>query len=115
MQPGTRNLAELTAALESDPRFSGKRLRDIPDLANFRRKWRAQCYWVANFGIFSTIFNAVLALSPLIRLWWVSLLCAAISLATVVVAETRARLISRQLGRPAALQIALDSLGRVNE
>jgi hypothetical protein len=106
-----QHLAALTAALERDPRFAGKRGADIPDLAMFRRKWRWRFYRVADANMFAAIFNVTLALAPIAWLWPVNVVAAAASIAGVFWAERRARTISRQLNRPAALQIARDALG----
>jgi hypothetical protein len=103
-------LDSLTAQLATDPRFAGKRLADIPPLAEVRYHFRRVAYRTANFGIAVTIFNMVLALADY-PLWPLSALAAGGGAWTIWRMEQMARTMTRQLKRPAAEQVARDLLG----
>ena len=103
-------LPELIAQLEQDSRFKGKLIADIPELAAFRLKFRRRAYFVANGAIGLTIFNFILATVPGYFLWWLSALAAGLTGWVVWRMESLARIMSRQLNRPAAEQVARDML-----
>ncbi|PYJ10812.1 MAG: hypothetical protein DMF06_05250 [Verrucomicrobia bacterium] len=65
--------------------------------------------------MFLAIFNLIVALSPHAFLWWLNTIAAGAALWMVFKSEGTARLLSRQLNRPAAKQPALDTLGRFDE
>jgi len=108
-------LDELAAHYDSMPMLAGKLTRDVPELAAFRRKFRWRFYRLADAGMFLAIFNLIVALSPHAFLWWLNTIAAGAALWMVFKSEGTARLLSRQLNRPAAKQPALDTLGRFDE
>jgi hypothetical protein len=98
----------LVASLESHPGIRGKRVAEIPDLAAVRLAFRRTCYRNANWAFFLAVFNAVLAFAPGYGLRWLSALSALAMVALMAWAELKARQMSRQLARPASVQVARD-------
>lgn len=108
-------LAELTAALASDPRYAGKRLRDIPEMAALCIYWRRRFYRLAEVGMFLSIFGVILALAQSNPAWWMATIGTAMGLTVTFVAEGMARRISRMMNRPAAEEMARAALGKFLE
>lgn len=102
--------AKLIEALEADRRLCGKRTADVPRLADFRIKFRSRFYRLADFGMFLSIFGAILALSANNPVWWLSAISTFMALGVVYFAESKAQTMTRQLHRRAAEQLARDLL-----
>src|SRR5262245_54403505 len=105
------SLAELTAALETDPKYAGKKVRDLPEMAGICIYWRRRFYRMADTGMFLTIFGVILALVPDNPAWWLATIGCAAGITVVFKAEGMARRVSRCLNRPAAEEIARSALG----
>jgi hypothetical protein len=101
----------LVRRLEHHPDLYGRRVADVPQLASPRLRFRRTFYRHANCAFGVAVFNLLLALAPGYSLWPVSVVGGAIAIATMFFAEGRARLMTHQLRRPAALQAALDLAG----
>lgn len=102
----------LVVTLERRPDLQGRRVADIPELAVMRLKFRRRWYRLAEANFAAAIFNLVIATSPLIgSLWVMNVGAAALSVTTMFFAEGHARTLTRQLHRPAALQLARDIAG----
>ena len=102
---------DLIRSLETRPDIKGKRLSDIPELAEPRYRFRRSFYRYADGAFFLAIFNAWLAFAPDFDFWPVSTIGLGAALWTMVFAERRARALTRQLHRPAAEQMARDLMG----
>ena len=102
---------QMVASFERHPYLRGKRVAEVAELAEPRRHWRRKFYSLANWGIFLSVFNLILAFSQAYGLWWLSAFCAAISIPTTFFCERSARDMSRQLHRRAAEQMARDMFG----
>jgi hypothetical protein len=104
--------AALVRRLEHHPDLYGRRVADVPQLAVPRLRYRRNFYrWsTLNFG--AAIFNFWLAASQLVTWFWpINALAAGLSFYMALFSEGRARALTRQLRRPAALQVALDLVG----
>lgn len=104
-------LAALAAEIERDPRFAGRRVADIPELADCRRRARWRFYRLADAGLVLLIWNFLAAAWASSPAWIGALVCAGVNVWMILFSESRARIISRQLNRPAAAQAARDLLG----
>lgn len=102
---------EAIAALERDLDLAGLRTADVPGLAGFRLKWRWRFYRIADASFVMLIWNALAATAASNPAWKLALGMGALNIATLLFMESRARIISRQLNRPAAEQIARDMAG----
>lgn len=101
----------LVAHFETLPHIRGRRIADIPELAELRLKARRDFYRNANLSGGLAVFNVVLAVAPNYSLWPLSTIAAAVSVATVVFCESKVRAMNRQLKRRASEQMARDLWG----
>jgi hypothetical protein len=108
MQAPPRDLVE---ALERDPRFAGKRARDIPQMAEFRRDSRERLYRLASWQFGLAIFAVVLAAGQEGIGHWIAVGGFCVSFVGMFYAEFMARRLTRQLNRSAADQLARDLSG----
>lgn len=107
---------DLVAALERELGLAGKRTADVPGLAGFRLKFRWRFYRLADAGFFLTIFNFLCATAAGNPAWWLSAFVGLpLAGAMMLLGEMGARLITRQLNRPAALQMVMDLNGAFYE
>jgi hypothetical protein len=107
----SQDFAALTAWLEQQSKFRGKRLADIPKLAQIRVIARRRFYRLAEAGFALTIFNVILATAPAFGLQPLSAIAGGLSLTVMLLCECTAWTMTRQLHRRAAVQIARDMLG----
>ena len=108
--------AEMVEALEAGNReLVGKRTRDVPILARPRLYYRRRFYASADFFFGAAVFNWIVANLQSGFFARLSLAATAFSLTGLLFCELRARLMTRQLQRRAAEQLALDILGRHSE
>lgn len=103
----------LIAELERrNVRLAGRRTADIPELAGFRLFFRQRFYRLAEFFFGASIFNwLAAAYSPFAVLRFLSSVAFGLSFVMMFFCEFRARLMTRQLHRRAAEQVARDILG----
>jgi len=102
----------IVASLEHrHPELKGKTLGQVPELADRRLAYRRSSYRWANVHFGFAIFNVIVAASPLVWVWPLNALAAGLAVWTMLVSEHRARVLTRQLNRPAIEQIARDAMG----
>lgn len=105
-------LDHLTAEIDAIPTFTGKRLEEIPGGPRaLRYKWRWRFYRIADASFVLLIWNAIAATAASNPVWKFALAFAVFNIAVIFFAESRARICTRQLHRPAAEQLARDLLG----
>ena len=103
--------SDLVASLESRPDIQGRTVADVPELAAPRLHFRRGYYRWANVHFGFTIFNLIIAASPLVWVWPLNALAAGLSFYAMLLSERRARVLTAQLKRRASVQIARDLCG----
>jgi hypothetical protein len=106
-----REFEAMVAALERNPELRGRRVADVPKLAEFRVRFRRHFYHWAEVFFALAILNAgiVFVVDGLFAV--VSAFGLAIAVAMLFASEFNARTLTRQLHRRAAEQVARDFLG----
>ena len=96
------------------PDLRGVPVSQVPELAAVRLHYRRGFYRWANVNFGASIFNVVVAASPLVWLWPLNALAAGVAFWAAIFSERRARAMTRQLHRPAIEQMARDLMGWVD-
>lgn len=101
----------LVAELERRPDIQGRTVAQVPELAAVRTYFRRGFYRWANIHFGLTVFNLIVAASPLVWIWPLNALAAGLSAYMAFWSEGRARMMTRQLKRRASVQAARDLCG----
>jgi hypothetical protein len=102
---------QLVAAIERSTGLAGKRTRDVPELAAWRIKIRRNWYRIAELNLAAAIINVCAMAINSGWAHWASIAAFSTSFCLMFWCEFRARRMTRQLARPAALQLARDMSG----
>jgi hypothetical protein len=107
---------ELLRAVAADverhrPDLRGKTIAEVPALATPRLLFRRRFYRDANIHFGLAALTLAFALFPFNGLWMMNAAAAGLSVWTMIFSERHARMLTRQLHRPAIEQVARDLVG----